>query len=398
MGTRITLLYAGVFLASGAVLLVITFALSRFGQSVSSPADAPPTIADAQERLAVLQEQITRVQEEQSNRTAYVFAAALVVMALFSMVLGRLMAGHALAPLRRITEVTRRISADNLDRRLGVEAPHDEVKDLADTIDGLLARLEASFIAQRRFVANASHELRTPLATMRAALDVASAKPDPAASTLALATRLRAQLDRVDHLIDGLLVLARAQHGRPAGGSAVDLSELVATALRERAADIGSGRLTVTPHVPGGVVAWGSPALLARLVDNLVDNAVTHNEPDGRIGITVRSAGRFTELTVETDGRIFDQAEVARLGRPFERLGGDRIGSSGLGLSIVSAVVAAHQGRLRFTARPAGGLTVMVSLPADPVEAAGRTAEAAAAAAASAGTATSANGEEGRRT
>lgn len=371
VGTRITLLYAGVFLASGALMLFLTFALSGFGRSVSVPAGNPPqTVGDAQQRLAVLQEQIAVAQAEQVDRAAYVFAAALFVMALFSVVLGRLMAGHALAPLRLITEVTKRISADNLDRRLGVEAPHDEVKDLADTIDGLLARLEASFTAQRRFVANASHELRTPLATMRAALDVASAKPDPAASTLALAARLRAQLDRVDHLIDGLLMLARAQHGRPTGGSDVDLASLVATALGERTAGVRAGRLTVTLDVPDCTVAWGSPVLLARVVDNLVDNAVTHNEPDGWMRVTARSGDSSTELTVATGGRIFGQSEVDRLVQPFERLGGDRIGSSGLGLSIVSAVVSAHQGSLRLTALPAGGLAVQVTFPAGPPKAA----------------------------
>jgi len=133
-------------------------------------------------------------------------------------------------------------------------------------------------------------------------------KPDPAASTLALAARLRAQLDRVDHLIDGLLMLARAQHGRPAGGSGVDLAELVATALRERAAGVRAGRLTVMLEVPDGTVAWGSPALLARVVDNLVDNAVTHNEPDGWIRIAARCSDRSTALTVETGGRVFDQS------------------------------------------------------------------------------------------
>ena len=139
---------------------------------------------------------------------------ALAIMAVVSVVLGWFAAHRVLRPLRRMTAATRRISADNLHERLAVPGPADEVKDLADTIDGLLERLEGAFAAQRRFVANASHELRTPLATMRASLDVAKAKPEPAPpQTTALAARLRTELDQVDRLLEGLLVLARAQHG-----------------------------------------------------------------------------------------------------------------------------------------------------------------------------------------
>ena len=238
------------------------------------------------QRIRELEEQLAAVHTQQNRQLLAASLVALIVMALVSLVLGRVLARRVLRPLRRITSATRRISADSLDRRLAVAGPTDEVKELADTIDELLERLEASFAAQRRFVANASHELRTPLATMRASLDVAVAKPDPAASTVALADRLRTQLDRVDHLLDGFLVLARAQHGAFADAAAVDLDDLVREALRDRHADTATKGLRATVDVPEETVVQGSPALLARLVGNVVDNAVTHNENGGWIEIT----------------------------------------------------------------------------------------------------------------
>jgi signal transduction histidine kinase len=309
------------------------------------------------------------VHAQQSRQLLAGSLVALIVMVAVSLLLGRALAKRVLRPLRLITSATRRISADSLDRRLAVTGPADEVKDLGDTIDELLERLEASFAAQRRFVANASHELRTPLTTMRASLDVAVAKPDPAASTVALADRMRTQLDRVDHLLDGFLVLARAQHGALADAATVDLGDLIAGALRERSADVHTKRLSVAVNVPPGTAVRGSPALLARLVENVVDNAVTHNENGGWIGITGSvNEQEETALAVETGGRVLDQREVDRLTQPFERLGGERTGgertgSSGLGLSIVAAVAAAHGGRLALLARPEGGLCVSITLP-----------------------------------
>jgi signal transduction histidine kinase len=199
---------------------------------------------------------------------------------------------------------------------------------------------------------------------MRASLDVAVAKPDPAASTVALADRLRTQLNRVDHLLDGFLVLARAQYGALADTAPVDLGDLVGTALREKSADAQSKGLNVTMDVPPATATQGSPALLARLVANVVDNAVTHNENGGWIAITGAATEKETVLVVETGGRVLDQREVDRLAQPFERLGGERTGSSGLGLSIVAAVAAAHGGRLALLARPEGGLRVSITLPA----------------------------------
>lgn len=366
VGARFTTLYAVTFLLSGAGLLGLTLAVFSGGNAVVAPADGPlaqHSLAAAQQRIQELEDQLAAVQAQQIRQLLVGSLVSLGVLAVISLVLGRALALRVLRPLRLITSTTRRISADSLHRRLAVTGPVDEVKELADTVDELLARLEASFAAQRRFVANASHELRTPLATMRASLDVAVAKPDPGASTVALADRLRTQLDRVDHLLDGFLVLSRAQHGALADAASVDLGDLVAAALRERSVDIAAKELDVTVDMPIPAATRGSPALLARLVENVVDNAVTHNEVGGWVRITGSVDGRESVLTVQTGGRVLDQRDVDRLGRPFERLGDEHTDSSGLGLSVVTAVATAHGGRLALLARPEGGLCVSVTLP-----------------------------------
>jgi signal transduction histidine kinase len=246
--------------------------------------------------------------------------------------------------------------------------PADELTDLADTIDGLLERLEGAFAAQRRFVANASHELRTPLTTMRACVDVAVAKPEPVpAPTVALAGRLRTELDRVDRLLDGFLVLARAQHGDLPGQAAISLEYVVSTALAVRARAIAARNLTVH-HATGPDGTWvrGSQALLGRMVDNVIDNAIAHNIDGGWISTTTGADGRMARLVVETGGEVLDPQQVGQLAEPFRRLRADRTGSddgAGLGLSIVAAIASAHGGTLDLQARPEGGLRVAIALP-----------------------------------
>ncbi|MFJ5884375.1 sensor histidine kinase [Kitasatospora cineracea] len=363
---RFTRLYAGLFLASGAAMLVVV-GLFAGGSTVAVPGPGTPAAGDvpaaAAERIASLEHQLAQAQSRQTEQLLLGSGVGLAVMGLLSLLLGWYAAGRVLRPLRAMTATTRRISADNLHERLAVPGPHDELRDLGDTIDELLARLESSFAAQRRFVADASHELRTPLATMRAAVDVTLAKPGPLPErTRVLADRVRTELDQVDQLLDGLLTLARAQHDLPAP-EAVALDALAAEAVAQRGLPVARV-LDAAAASP----VLGHRTLLRRLVGNLVDNAVVHNEQDGWVGVTVRTAGREVELVVENGGARLDPGQVAELTRPFRRGGPERTGSggaagSGLGLAIVAAVTEAHGGRLDLRAREEGGLRVLVALP-----------------------------------
>ncbi|WP_235558533.1 sensor histidine kinase [Sphaerimonospora mesophila] len=378
VGLRFAILYAGVFLMSGIGLLALTFLLAAGGRS-SLPVGRQPltegSLDEVYQRSRHLQEQLAEVNAQHSRQLLIGSLLALMVLTVVSLLVGRALAHRTLRPLRVITAATRRISADNLDQRLSISGPADEVKDLADTIDGLLGRLEASFAAQRRFVANASHELRTPLATMRASLDVAVAKSDVAQQTLTLGDRLRTQLDRVDQLLDGFLMLAQAQHSALTDAADVDLAQLVAQAVTDLTAGIAAKRLSVTEDLRPGMSTRGDAALLARMVENVLDNAVTHNEEDSWISVETFRAGAEVRLVVQTGGGVLDQRDVDRLAQPFERLGADRTGSengSGLGLSIVAAIAAAHGGRLELFARSQGGLRVSITLPSVPVPAEAR--------------------------
>ena len=376
---RLTALYGALFVVSGAVLLAIAsgVVVSSSRESVTAANQAVPStaLAQAQARIHQLQDQLATAESKIHSGVSHDLlvgsAIALTIMTVVSLVVGWIVAGRVLRPLRRMTVATRRISADSLHERLAVAGPRDELKDLADTIDGLLERLEGAFAAQRRFVANASHELRTPLATMRASVDVAVAKPEPVPpATIALADRLRGELDRVDGLLDGFLALARAQHGELPGQATLSLEYLTAAALAVRAGPIAARHLTVH-HATGHDGTWvtGSQALLSRMVDNVLDNAIGHNRDGGWISVTTGADGHLARLVVETGGDVLDADQVAQLAQPFRRLGADRTGSdhgSGLGLSIVEAIATAHGGTLGLRARPEGGLRVAIALPLAP--------------------------------
>jgi signal transduction histidine kinase len=381
--SRMTLLYGGLFLMSGAVLLAIASgvatvrstsrvaAVNQNAAGSQSSSAGQSQLAQADNRIRQLQGQLAAAQHSQPQSVSHqLLVGSLIALAFMvgvSALLGWLMAGHALRPLRTITATARRISEDNLHERLAFDGPRDELKDLADTFDGLLERLEAAFAAQRRFVANASHELRTPLATIRAALDVAMAKPDPPpAQTVALAGRLRGELDRVDELLEGLLVLARTQHGGLPAGEILVLDDAVAAAVAARAAAIAEAGLTVRQAGASGASVAGSQALLRRMVDNVVDNAIVHNQRTGWITVGTWTGPATVRIVIENGGPVLDQVQVDQLAQPFKRLGADRISAergSGLGLSIVAAIAAAHGGRLDLRARSGGGLRVTIELP-----------------------------------
>jgi len=379
---RLTVLYAVLFLFSGALLLAIASGVAVHATSASAvrPAGGPharPVQADA-DLIRALRSQVNHLQAElaiqqpgqdQLGHTLLVSSLiALAVMTIVSAALGWLVAGRALRPVSQMTAAARRISEDNLHERLAVAGPRDELKELGDTIDGLLARLEGAFAAQRRFVANASHELRTPLTTMRASLDVALAKPEPAPpQTVALAGRLRAELDKIDALLEAFLVLARVQHRQLPEYATLPLDYVVEAALAGQAAAIRARNLTVQETSgPGGAWVTGSQALLSRLVENVIGNAVCHNADGGWIRIATQTDGNRASLVVENGGEVLEQRQVDGLAQPFQRLGADRTGSdegSGLGLSIVAAIAEAHGGTLDLRARDSGGLRVRVELP-----------------------------------
>lgn len=371
---RLTLLYGVLFVICGAALLASTYVLfTRLafafppkpspGPGGAGPGAGPPnpivvayTVALAHQRSADL------------HRLQFGYAIALAIMALVSGVLGWLVAGRVLAPLRTITTTADRISDTNLHERLAMPGPRDELRLLADTIDRLLERLEAAFDTQRRFVANASHELRTPLAMMRTTLDVAIAKPGGVpVQTRQLDADLRMDLDGADRLLESFLTLARAQSGRLDEHDQVALEPLITAALTARADQITVKRLTVETDLAAVEVA-GSATLLGRMVDNVIENAVRHNQPGGSIALTLAPLdGHQARVTVDSSGPTLDPYAVAQLAQPFKRLGRDRTGSQnghGLGLSIVAAVAAAHDGSLDLHARAEGGLRVQIMLPA----------------------------------
>jgi signal transduction histidine kinase len=289
----------------------------------------------------------------------------LAVMSAASLVVGWLVAGRVLRPLATMTATVRQISADDLHRRLAATGPDDELTELADTFDELLDRLERAFAAQRRFVANASHELRTPITLQRAAVEVALADPD--ATTASLRSTLQRVIRSAEHqerIIEALLVLARGQQGLTVREE-IDLAALVAVALDERHSrryltdESPVRQIRIDTELAPANIA-GDRELLARLVANVLDNAVLHNVPDGWVRVSTSSDRGRVVLAVSNSGPVVPPDQVAGLLEPFRRLGTARTGSRGLGLglglSIVAAITDAHGGAIALHTRPEGGL------------------------------------------
>ena len=364
---RLTLLYSVLFLICGAALLAITYEFFiKFAFSYP-PKAAGPNGSPANSSLAALDAALGRVRTAYLHRLLVGSGIALGIMAVVSGVLGWVVAGRVLAPLRTITATTERISATDLHERLAISGPRDELRLLADTIDRLLARLEAAFDAQRRFVANASHELRTPLAMMRTTLDVAIAKPGGVPEqTRELDAELRTDLEHADQLLESFLTLAHAESGRLEEHNQVALEAIITTALKARTDEVAAKQLTVETHL-AAVEVTGSATLLARMIDNVIENAVRHNQPGGAVELTLAPVdGQLVQVIVDSSGPMLDQDAVAQLAQPFKRLSQDRTGSQnghGLGLSIVAAIAAAHDGNLELHPRAEGGLRVQITLP-----------------------------------
>jgi signal transduction histidine kinase len=293
------------------------------------------------------------------------WAEVLGPMVVASALLGWLLATRLLRPLRSITSVAQRLSAESLDQRLALSGPRDELRDLADTFDAMLGRLDAAFASQRRFVANASHELRTPLAIMRAQVDVALSDSEVTRGELLATARVVSEaVGRCQRLLDGLLLLARSDRGLE-GAEPADLAEVAARALAGVSPTSGAAGVAVRATLCPAAVR-GDPALLERLVGNLLENALAYNRPSGWVEVHTGRIRDHSVVRVANSGPSVPPAQVDGLFEPFRRLSRDRTGSGrscGLGLSIVRAVARTHGGEAGARALPEGGLEVTVRLP-----------------------------------
>ena len=374
---RLTLLYGGLFLACGAGLLAITYGLVAHAPvrpgyvhtvggvrlRVAHGHRPPPTSLRSAAGEAVLTSVVRGQRISDLHQLVIWSGIALAIMAVISAGLGWIVAGRALRPLRTITTTTREISATNLHRRLGLQGPHDEVKDLGDTIDALLARLEDSFGAQRAFVANASHELRTPLTLSRAMLQFALADPALTLDSLKLACAdvLDAGAEH-EQLLDALLALAQSQQDIERLET-FDLAPIVQDVIEARRPVAATHNVAVHASVQTATIS-GDPRLARQLAANLLDNALVHNRPGGEARVTIDDEPNRTTLTIQNTGPSVPPDQIERLLQPFRRLETDRTATNpghGLGLSIVAAIAAAHHANLDIRPNDTGGLAVAVS-------------------------------------
>jgi signal transduction histidine kinase len=370
----LTVVYGSLFLASGTGLLGLTYWLAdtRFPVTGrhSGTGHGSPGLLPSQQRAAALAAQAQSILERAAalHSLLVMSGIALVVMTVISGGLGWLVAGRMLRPLQVITTAAQRISASNLHERLAMTGPDDELRELSDTFDGLLGRLERAFDAQRQFVANASHELRTPLARQRAFIEVALDDAGRTVDSLERAcARVLVASEQQERLIDALLTLAQSQRGLYLR-EPVDLSAVVGGVLQTRQAEAQGQGLHVNARLAEAPVL-GDARLTERLAVNLVANAIVHNIRGGWIEIATGMSGGRAILSVANTGPVIPPSEVQRLFEPFQRLGADRIGGHhgvGLGLSIVKEIAGAHDAQLSAHARPGGGLEIQASFPEIP--------------------------------
>jgi signal transduction histidine kinase len=389
---RLTALYTGLFLAAGSLLVAIVYSLVR--------ADLPKTvivkgIPDPKFLQACRQGQqkvpdpvfITKckaafaagtkagasVQRTQTLHDLLLYSLiALTVTTILAGVLGWFVAGRILRPVHAITAAARHASDRHLGERLALEGPRDELRELADTFDDMLDRLDRSFAAQKRFVANASHELRTPLTVMQTAIDIVLAKPNPHPDDYrAMTSTVKTSLTESEELIAALLTLARSDRG-PERREPVDLAICCEDALD---ALLGTKPIVHADLEPA--LVDGDPVLLTRMCANLVDNATRYNVAGGTMHVRTETVDDEARLTVSNTGPEIQENEIDAIFEPFHRADGRaaRHDGFGLGLSIVRAVAASHDGTASASAHPGGGLVVRVALPARAAIAPGSDAE-----------------------
>ena len=412
---RLTLLYGGLFLACGAGLLCITYLLVAHrlptyisqhqaagsassgavvayqsgggkactlsaqrvpgtGPAVLGPQILGPLAASPEQVITrglddQVQQCLASQQDNEMNKLLTESGIALAIMTVAAAGLGWLVAGRALRPLRTITSAARSVSASSLHARLALTGPDDELKELGDTFDGLLARLEAAFAAQRQFVANASHELRTPLARQQTLIEVALADPQPTVASLrGTCERVLAAGQQQERLIEALLTLARSERGLDRR-EPVDLRAVARDIVTAREAEAHARGLSLRADLSPAMLL-GDCRLAERLVDNLVDNALRHNVTGGQAVVTTRTTSDGAFLSVTNTGSRVPADQVDRLFRPFQRLEAGRTSRDGLGrgLPIAVAIATAHGAQLRARPRPGGGLEVEVRFPGPPAD------------------------------
>ncbi|MFG1998801.1 sensor histidine kinase [Spirillospora sp. NPDC048911] len=397
---RLTLTYGGLFFVAGLLLLGVTYVLfdqqlaQRGGQKYlaltqtdksgakTTVTRSLPAAPGPNDRL--MSADMERYLKEERDKLHDAAATSLVTQGGLSLLavgglavgFGWLIAGRVLAPLNKVTDTARRIAnapaADhNLHERIALVGPDDEVKELADTFDTMVERLDRSFDGQRRFVANASHELRTPLTLGRALVEVAMHRKAASPDVVQLGETLLEINSRHERLIGGLLLLARSEN-EITDRAPVDLADVVGHVAAQTAREAGQAEITIREE-PGEALTSGDALLLERLVQNLVENGIRHNSgPGGWVEVGSRTRAGQVELTVSNSGPAVPPYEIPALFEPFHRFDSDRLVTAkgaGLGLSIVRSIVGAHSGRIAASPRPGGGLVVTVTLPACPADA-----------------------------
>ncbi len=384
--TRLTLIYAAPFLVAGlAVFGLALFVLQRIilptsptasliasGKAVGSVERACQAYTTTSTHLceqayaAYYAGTVAGMQAQQNTLAKLLgyWALGLGVMTFASGGLGWYISGRLLRPVREITATARRASDQHLGERLALTGPRDELRELADTFDDMLERLDAAFATQRRFVANASHELRTPLTVMRTAIDVTLGKPSPTARQLTeTAVRVRRSIDKAESMIEALLTIAVSDQGK-LSTEFTDLATLAEDAIDAAAPEIERLRLNVEAKLDPAETT-GDPQLLERMITNLVSNAVRHNEPGGWIRLRTGSSDAAVHLEIANSGPFVPDDAVPSLFEPFRRMEartGVRDGV-GLGLSIARSVATAHHATVTARSQPAGGLDISVVIP-----------------------------------
>lgn len=376
---RLTLLYGGMFLIAGILLLSIIYLLAAQalhvgselpfkivnGQVTSEVCDLPEKASP--ERFNAAMNACVNHQRQQAldtllNRSLL----ALVGMSVIAFAFGYAMAGRVLSPLGRITRTARQVAGTDLSRRIELDGPDDELKELADTFDDMLDRLERAFTAQQRFVGNASHELRTPLAINRTLLEVHLSDPQAPPELKQLGKTLLATNERSEQLVEGLLLLARSDN-QIVERKPVDLAEVASRAIDQTRGEAEERGVEIRGERAPTVVQ-GNGVLLERIALNLVQNAVRYNVPEqGWVEVTTGLQFGQAVLVVSNTGPVVPAYEIDNLFEPFRRLRTERTGSDkgvGLGLSIARSVARAHGGRIVAEPREGGGLVMRVSLPA----------------------------------